>query len=142
MNQVNTNLIPFSLDDKEKPLWYPSRSMDEKPRSIRFPQSLWDRIDRDAERCKRSAVKHMEALLETYYRLSESVELNSEAMSEARKRIGSDEMNQLIRGAVEEARAKFHNAEQVEFPQKKLKVSDDRRDESEVSKPRKRGGQR
>lgn len=41
-----------------------------------------------------------------------------------------------------ETRATFHNAEQVEFPQKKLKVSDDRRDESKVSKPRKRGGQR
>lgn len=41
-----------------------------------------------------------------------------------------------------ETSAKFHNAEQVEFPQKKLKVSDDRRDTSEVSKPRKRGGKR
>ena len=42
----------------------------EKPRSIRFPQSLWDAIDRDALRCKRSAVKQMESVLSEYYGLA------------------------------------------------------------------------
>lgn len=41
---------------------------DDRPRSIRFPQWLWDEIDRDAERCRRSAVKQMEVVLATYYR--------------------------------------------------------------------------
>lgn len=101
MHQVNTNIIPASLDDKDAPTWYASRSMEYQPRSIRFPQALWDRIDRDAERCKRSAVKHLEALLETYYRLSESIELNSEAMEESRRRMGSEEMDALIRHGVQ-----------------------------------------
>ena len=41
---------------------------DERPRSIRFPQWLWDEIDRDALRCKRSAVKQMEAIFSAYFR--------------------------------------------------------------------------
>ena len=45
------------------------------PRSIRFPKNLWDAIDADATRCKRSAVKQMEAVLTAYYNL-EDVELN------------------------------------------------------------------
>lgn len=40
----------------------------ERPRSIRFPQWLWDEIDREALRCKRSAVKQMEVVLAAYYR--------------------------------------------------------------------------
>lgn len=44
----------------------------ETPRSIRFPQKLWDAIDRDAKRCKRSAVKQMEAVLSAYYRINDS----------------------------------------------------------------------
>lgn len=40
----------------------------ERPRSIRFPQWLWDEIDREAARCKRSAVKQMEVVLAAYYR--------------------------------------------------------------------------
>ncbi len=38
------------------------------PRSIRFPQWLWDEIDRDAVRCRRSSVKQMEVVLAAYYR--------------------------------------------------------------------------
>jgi hypothetical protein len=40
----------------------------ERPRSIRLPQWLWDEIDRDAVRCKRSSVKQMEVVLTAYYR--------------------------------------------------------------------------
>ncbi len=47
------------------------------PRSIRFPKELWDAIDADAQRCKRSSVKQMEAVLSAYYEL-EDVELNGE----------------------------------------------------------------
>lgn len=52
---------------------------DETPRSIRFPMSLWDAIDRDAIRCKRSAVKQMQAVLLTYYEL-EDVEIHNNAI--------------------------------------------------------------
>ena len=44
---------------------------DDKPRSIRFPEKLWNAIDVDAKRCKRSAVKQMEAVLTAYYGLDE-----------------------------------------------------------------------
>lgn len=45
------------------------------PRSIRFPKALWDAIDQDAKRCKRSSSKQMEALLTAYFEL-EGVELD------------------------------------------------------------------
>jgi hypothetical protein len=59
------------------------RTMDntEKPRSIRFPEWLWDEIDRDAVRCKRSAVKQMEAVLAAYYR-GDSFSLNLTRLAE------------------------------------------------------------
>lgn len=44
----------------------------ETPRSIRFPQWLWDEIDRDSQRCRRSSVKQMEVVLTAYYRGDES----------------------------------------------------------------------
>lgn len=82
LHQVNTNAIPKILDADRQPNWYHSPSMtdDEKPRSIRFPQALWDAIDRDAMRCKRSAVKQMEAVLSEYYRIA-NVELSRDALS-------------------------------------------------------------
>lgn len=48
---------------------------DDIPRSIRFPKKVWDAIDADAQRCKRSSVKQMEAVLSAYYKL-EDVELD------------------------------------------------------------------
>ena len=52
---------------------------DDIPRSIRFPKKVWDAIDADAQRCKRSSVKQMEAVLSTYYQL-EDVELNGQSL--------------------------------------------------------------
>jgi hypothetical protein len=49
------------------------------PRSIRFPKRLWDAIDGDAQRCKRSSVKQMEAVLSAYYGL-EDVDLNKQSL--------------------------------------------------------------
>jgi len=40
-------------------------------RSIRFTSRLWDAIDQDAKRCKRSSQKHLEAILETYYQIAD-----------------------------------------------------------------------
>jgi 23S rRNA maturation-related 3'-5' exoribonuclease YhaM len=52
---------------------------DDIPRSIRFPKKVWDAIDADAQRCKRSSVKQMEAVLTAYYQL-EDVELNQQSL--------------------------------------------------------------
>jgi 23S rRNA maturation-related 3'-5' exoribonuclease YhaM len=49
---------------------------EEIPRSIRFPKELWDAIDEDAQRCKRSSVRQMEAVLTAYYGLQD-VDLNN-----------------------------------------------------------------
>ena len=49
--------------------------MEEKARSIRLPENLWDALDADAARCRRSAQKHLEALLLTFYKM-EDVEIS------------------------------------------------------------------
>jgi hypothetical protein len=46
---------------------------EERLRSIRFPQWLWDRIDEDAKRSKRSSVKQMETVLSLYYGAEEAM---------------------------------------------------------------------
>lgn len=80
---------------KSIPKLYPSRSLhvdtrlvstqtpmdNDRPRSIRFPQWLWDEIDRDAERCNRSAVKQMETVLTAYYR-GDQTALNTTRLDE------------------------------------------------------------
>ena len=43
-------------------------------RSIRFPQKVWAALEGDAKRCKRSAIKQLEALLSKWYGL-EDVEI-------------------------------------------------------------------
>ena len=48
-------------------------------RSIRMPKAVWDALDRDAERCKRSSVKQLEALLTVLYGLGD-VEINKEEL--------------------------------------------------------------
>lgn len=53
---------------------------DDRLRSIRFPQRLWDAIDADAERCKRSSVKQLEAVLSLYYGLEDSGFINMDRM--------------------------------------------------------------
>lgn len=39
----------------------------EVARSIRLPHKVWLALDEDARRCKRSSVKHLEALLTQWY---------------------------------------------------------------------------
>lgn len=40
---------------------------EEVARSIRLPHKVWLALDDDARRCKRSSVKHLEALLTQWY---------------------------------------------------------------------------
>jgi hypothetical protein len=51
----------------------------EKARSIRLPESLWDALDADAARCRRSSQKHLEALLLTFYEM-ENVEISKDKL--------------------------------------------------------------
>ena len=66
---------------------------DDIPRSIRFPKKVWDAIDADAQRCKRSSVKQMEAVLTAYYKLEDveldqhSLEMLGELMPHSRRKI-------------------------------------------------------
>ncbi len=47
----------------------------EKARSIRLPETVWNALDEDAQRCRRSSQKQIEALLVTFYEM-EDVEIN------------------------------------------------------------------
>lgn len=46
-------------------------SNSEKTRSIRLPEFVWDALDADAERCRRSSQKQIEALLSTFYDIAD-----------------------------------------------------------------------
>jgi predicted DNA-binding protein len=56
---------------------------EEIPRSIRFPRKLWEAIDQDAKRCRRSSVKQLEAILLSYYEI-EDVDLHRETLFKVR----------------------------------------------------------
>lgn len=46
----------------------------EKTRSIRLPEKVWDALDEDAARCRRSSQKQIEAILVNFYQM-EDVEI-------------------------------------------------------------------
>lgn len=49
-------------------------------RSLRLPRYIWEALDKDAKRCRRSPVRQIEAILVRYYNLDPSVELNEPAL--------------------------------------------------------------
>ena len=51
----------------------------EKTRSIRLPEKVWDALDADAARCRRSSQKQIEALLVSFYEMGD-VEINKESL--------------------------------------------------------------
>lgn len=51
----------------------------EVARSIRLPKRVWDALDAEAARCRRSSVKQFEALLVSYYGL-EDVEIDKDKL--------------------------------------------------------------
>lgn len=80
-NQVNTRIIPKILGAMKKPSRYNVGFMadEEIARSIRFPKELWDAIDADATKHKRSSVKHMDFILSEYF-FEERIELKHARM--------------------------------------------------------------
>ena len=51
----------------------------EKTRSIRLPENIWNALDEDAARCRRSSQKQLEALLVSYYGI-EDIEMNKQKL--------------------------------------------------------------
>lgn len=55
----------------------------EATRSIRLPQKIWEALEADAKRCKRSAVKQLEALLTKLYHIDDvEIHLNDSEISD------------------------------------------------------------
>lgn len=60
-----------------------SRNEEPKARTINLPTWLWDLAEKDADRCKRSITKQIEAILTCYYDPTANVELSRQALTEA-----------------------------------------------------------
>jgi hypothetical protein len=59
------------------------RNEEPKTRSIILPVYLWNVLDKDAKRCRRSATKQIEAILVRYYNLEANIELDEESIDSA-----------------------------------------------------------
>jgi len=80
------NVLPFLLKgviavDKE----HAGLNEETKSRSVVLPERLWKKIEKDAERCRRSVTKHLEAILSLYYGFESSVNIDEEALTTARE---------------------------------------------------------
>lgn len=82
--QVNTNsvlnklvVIRYQID-----IIMASMADNESPRSIRIPRDIWEALDRDALRCRRSSSKQLEAILIAYFSI-ENIEINSRGIAKA-----------------------------------------------------------
>lgn len=75
------SVLPFFR--KGNPVQNKNRNENSKTRSIVLPTYVWDALDDDAARCRRSAIKQMEAILVRYYNLESNVELDEEALTAA-----------------------------------------------------------
>jgi hypothetical protein len=53
-------------------------------RTIRLPRDLWEALDTDAKRCKRTSIKQLEALLTQWY-TADNVELQFKPEVSAQK---------------------------------------------------------
>lgn len=60
------------------------RNEEPRKRSVILPEYLWEVIDKDADRCRRSATKQLEVILLRYYQLEANIELNEGSLAEAR----------------------------------------------------------
>lgn len=59
------------------------RNEEIKPRSINLPAWLWEALDNDAKRCKRSATKQIEALLTLCYDPGADIEIDRQKIASA-----------------------------------------------------------
>lgn len=75
---------PFTIVGRSNPVNIEDRDETPKPRSVVFPAWLWDEIDKDAKRCRRSTTKHLEALLVVAYGFESNVDFDEETLALAR----------------------------------------------------------
>lgn len=68
------------------------RNEESKARTINLPAWLWEILEADSSRCKRSITKHVEAILECYYDPTANVELNRYALTQAYDAISKNRM--------------------------------------------------
>jgi hypothetical protein len=71
-------VLPFLK--KDNPVQIEDRNEEPKPRSIILPMYLWDIVEKDAKRCRRSMNKQIEAILVLYYGVESSVNIDEEAL--------------------------------------------------------------
>jgi hypothetical protein len=74
-------VLPFK--QRENAMKQESRNENLKPRSIHLPVWLWEFLDKDAKRCKRSATKQLEALLTLCYDPEADIEINRDKLDSA-----------------------------------------------------------
>lgn len=82
-------VLPFIVVGRDNPVQIENRNEDPKPRSIVLPTWLWDEIDKDAKRCRRSTTKHLEALLVIAYGFESNVDFDEETLALARVAVSS-----------------------------------------------------
>jgi hypothetical protein len=75
------------------------RDEERKPRSINLPAWLWDELDKDARRCRRSTTKQLEAFLTLCYDSEVDMEIKEEKVRDAYeaasyKRLKKDDSDQ------------------------------------------------
>ncbi len=78
------DVLPFIIVGRGNPVKIENRDDTPKPRSVVFPAWLWDAIDKDAKRCRRSTTKHLEALLVIAYGFESNVDFDEETLALAR----------------------------------------------------------
>jgi hypothetical protein len=77
---MTTVLLPFPSTRRRL---MESRNEELKPRSIHLPAWLWELLDKDAKRCKRSSTKQLEALLTLCYEPEANLEIDKQMVSSA-----------------------------------------------------------
>ncbi len=77
------DVLPFIIVGRGNPVKIENRNEETKPRSIHLPIWLWDELDKDAKRCKRSATKQLEAFLTLCFDPDADIEINKEDITTA-----------------------------------------------------------
>ena len=77
-----SNVLSF-LPKGAIPVDKEERNEEPKPRSIILPVYLWDLIEKDAKRCRRSINKQIEAVFAIFYGVESSVNIDEEALTSA-----------------------------------------------------------
>lgn len=72
------------------------QSEDMKSRSVVLPACLWKEIEKEAERCRRSVTKHLDAILSVYYGFETSVNIDEEALTRAREAVSHEQQSKRV----------------------------------------------